>query len=144
MENASKALIMAGGILIAIAIISIGLYLFANARNIGTTTDTRLKKQEAEMFNSQFTEFITKKDNNENLTAQDVATIINLVRNAYNNIQSIELDIKPTLNGTIKNVGQNDNPKVVADILAKNSEYIMQTVEYDSFGKICKIILKEV
>ena len=38
MENASKALIIAGGILIAIAVVSIGLYLFENARNVGTTT----------------------------------------------------------------------------------------------------------
>lgn len=144
MENASKALIIAGGILIAIAVVSIGLYLFENARNVGTTTDARLKKQETEMFNAQFTEFIAKNDSGENLTAQDVATIINLVRDSYNTVQVIELDIKPISGVTIKNVGQSDNPKVIADILTKNAKYKINDMGYDSLGKICKIIIKEV
>ncbi len=50
MENASKALIIAGAILLAIIIISLGIMVVNNARS--TVGSTSLNKQEIEAFNS--------------------------------------------------------------------------------------------
>ena len=55
MENASKALIIAGAILLAIIIISLGIMVVNNARNQIGGND--LSKQEIEAFNSQWDQY---------------------------------------------------------------------------------------
>lgn len=52
MENASKALIIAGAILLAIVIISLGLVVVNNTRSV--TDNTNLNTQEIETFNNKF------------------------------------------------------------------------------------------
>ena len=52
MENASKALIIAGAILLAIVIISLGLIVINNVRE--TTDTTNLTEQEIQSFNAKF------------------------------------------------------------------------------------------
>ncbi len=55
MENASKALIIAGAILLAIVIISLGLIVVNNTRN---TVDTaNLNEQEIQAFNAKFSSY---------------------------------------------------------------------------------------
>lgn len=55
MENASKALIIAGGILLAIAIIGIGMYVYQQAA--GAIDNTKLTAQEIEAYNSEFSQY---------------------------------------------------------------------------------------
>lgn len=55
MENASKALIIAGAILLAILIISLGLLVYNQAKE--TVGSVNLDQQEIEVFNSKFTSF---------------------------------------------------------------------------------------
>lgn len=55
MENASKALIIAGAILLAIVIISLGLIVVNNTRDI--TDNTNLSEQEIQNFNAKFTSY---------------------------------------------------------------------------------------
>ena len=50
MENASKALIIAGAILLAILLISLGIYIFTGAQDV--TKNTGLQTQEAATFNA--------------------------------------------------------------------------------------------
>ncbi len=60
MENASKALLMAGGILLAVLIIGIFIYMFTNAR---TTAETRHEIETVEQmtkFNNQFESYNKK------------------------------------------------------------------------------------
>ena len=52
MENASKALIIAGAILLAIVIISLGLVVVNNTRSV--TDNANLNAQEIETFNNKF------------------------------------------------------------------------------------------
>ena len=52
MENASKALIIAGAILLAIVIISLGLIVVNNVRDV--TDNTNLSEQEIQSFNAKF------------------------------------------------------------------------------------------
>lgn len=72
MENASKALIIAGAILLSVLIISLGIMVFQNAKN--TVGSTSLSKQEIETFNSQWQAYDgTRK------TASEVKTMVQAV-----------------------------------------------------------------
>ena len=55
MENASKALIIAGAILLSIVIISLGLVVIQNTR--GTINNANVDKQAAQTFNDQWEQY---------------------------------------------------------------------------------------
>ena len=55
MENASKALIIAGAILLSILIISLGLVVYNQAKD--TVGSVNLSQQEIDAFNSKFTPY---------------------------------------------------------------------------------------
>ena len=57
MENATKALIIAGAILIAIVLISIGVNLISGAQGTINSGMSQMNEQEKSMFNSQFEGF---------------------------------------------------------------------------------------
>lgn len=57
MENASKALIIAGSILIAVLIISLGVMIFRNMSK-SVVEDTSLSKQQISEFNSKITPYV--------------------------------------------------------------------------------------
>lgn len=73
MENASKALIIAGAILLAILLISLGIMIFNQAQD--TVGNSGMSKAEITSFNSQFNKYEgTKKRGSE------VKSLINEVR----------------------------------------------------------------
>ena len=72
MENASKALIIAGAILLSILIISLGIMVYNNAKN--TVGSSNLDKQEIQTFNSQWEQY-----EGFNKTASEVKTMIQAV-----------------------------------------------------------------
>lgn len=72
MENASKALIIAGAILLAIVIISLGLVVVNNTR--GVSDNANLSEQEIQSFNSKFVAYEGK-----NVSASRVNTLIQQV-----------------------------------------------------------------
>ena len=57
MENASKALIIAGAILLSILIIAIGIYIFNSAQSTVDSSLQSMSSQEVDAFNSQFTSY---------------------------------------------------------------------------------------
>lgn len=71
MENASKALILAAGVLIGVLIISLAVYLFADFGSTSAEINKQNEKQKIVQFNSQFTSYIDKE-----LTIYDVVTIL--------------------------------------------------------------------
>ena len=92
MENASKALLMAGAILIAMLVIVLGIMLFANTRETPREYHEQLSKQEVEAFNSNFTKYLEK-----DLTVHDVVTIYNF--NEENEAKDIREKVALTVNG---------------------------------------------
>ena len=77
MENASKALIIAGAILISILIIAIGMYIYTSSTNSITGAIATMDTQEIEAFNSQWTNY------EGTLTGSQVKAMINkLIANA--------------------------------------------------------------
>ena len=57
MENATKALIIAGAILISILIIALGVMIYNNAS--GTVDSANLSDTEIQSFNSKFTQYMS-------------------------------------------------------------------------------------
>lgn len=57
MENASKALLIAGAILLAILIIAIGMFIYSSAQSNVESSITQMTTQEVQAFNSQFTSY---------------------------------------------------------------------------------------
>ena len=99
MENASRALIMAGGVLIAILLLTLFSYLFGQMASSTSSIYQSIEKHEKDEFNQQFLNYegrgITPlKRINEagveetyynNLKPQDIATLLNLAKNAKQN-----------------------------------------------------------
>lgn len=57
MENASKALIIAGAILVAILLISIAIILINSGRDVVDTGTAGMNSQKIQAFNAQFTPY---------------------------------------------------------------------------------------
>lgn len=74
MENASKALLMAAGVLIGILILSLAVYLFVSFGSTSAELHKQNEEQQIAQFNSQFTSYEGK----EGLTIYDVITVANL------------------------------------------------------------------
>lgn len=80
MENASKALLMASGILIGILILTLMITLFMSTREISTTYENKKKEESIQKFNVNFTKYLGRED----LTIHEVVTICNFaVKNGF-------------------------------------------------------------
>lgn len=79
MENASKALLIAGGVFVAIVILVIAVELFVGYRNVAETYDETMTMSEISKINKEFTKYIGRDD----ITIQEVATAIRTAQN-YN------------------------------------------------------------
>ena len=75
MENASKALLIAGAILLCILIIAIGMFIYNSAQSTITDSINTLSTQEVEAFNNQFLSYegVQKGTNIKNLMGKLIA-----------------------------------------------------------------------
>ena len=85
MENASKALIMAATILIGVAILSLGVYLFTYFGNYAKGVEDENRANQIAQFNSQFLSYQGK-----DLTIYDVITLANMAKD-YNDANFSEI-----------------------------------------------------
>ena len=76
MENASKALLMAGGVLIAILVLTVFVALKASFDNTAQSYVDRLDLQELQKYNSNFETYEDRQD----ITAQEIVTLINFAK----------------------------------------------------------------
>jgi len=60
MENASKALIIAGAILLSILIIGIGMYVYSSSTSSLDSAVSQMSANEIQAFNKQFTQYSNK------------------------------------------------------------------------------------
>lgn len=96
MENASKALIMAAGVLLGVMLISFAVYLFSVFGDYSGEVQSQMEARRVEAFNTQFTKYYGSEqrenpyDSNSEksydgpilCTAQDVVTIANLAKDS--------------------------------------------------------------
>lgn len=109
MENASKALIMAGSVLIALMILGALLLMFNNLNNYQNTESQNTREAQVVEFNNQYETY-----NRNNVRGSDLCSLLNRVAD-YNRRKSTE--------GT----GKNDEGQYLA--------YEPMTIEFDFSGK---------
>ncbi len=110
MENASKALIIAGAILLAILIISLGIMIYQQAS--GVVNNNAMSEVDISSFNQKFTQY-----QGENVRGAQINALLDQVRNnnvTYQNDSSRQVTIEgnsATWNGTGKVSGNLINPQ---------------------------------
>lgn len=157
MENASKALLMAAGVLIGVLVLSLAVYLFitfgASAREIRA----RIDDSQISKFNSNFTIYSGRED----ITIYDIISLANLAQENneyYKNYADFETNYKITVKlGTeeIQNKTQeqkqtllqaNNGTDLSAGELIKKY-HLKQTansgIKYNSIGRVSKVQFQE-
>ena len=87
MENASKALIIAGGILLAIMILALLVYMGTAMTDMAESQDRKLAAQQLEEFNKSYLVY-----NKTRMYGTDVITVVNKAINHNKNIGASETD----------------------------------------------------
>lgn len=135
MENASKALLLAGGVLIAILILTLGITLYTQLSNQSREYNKTISEVELEKFNSNFDVYIGRKD----IKAQEIVTVVNLAQEYGNQVQiylrssKMEFTASKTQEDFIKE-NQDKLFKCTLNTSASNSN-----PTYDENGKIVKL-----
>ena len=83
MENATKALLIAGTVLIAIIMVSIAVYLYSLYSGQAKQYSETISAVELEKFNSKFDVYLGR----ENITAQEIVSVVNLAKEYNDQIQ---------------------------------------------------------
>ena len=117
MENASKALIIAGAILISILIIAIGMYIYTSSTGTITDTISQMDTQAIEAFNANWTNYegtmsgsqikamINKMIGNAESYQEEQAKVVGLDYQATNGAANINLSYDgANLTGFINNL----------------------------------------
>lgn len=87
MENASKALLMAAGVLIGLLIISLAVFLFFDFASTSGRLHEQIRNDQINQFNAQFTSYEGK----EGITFYDIITVTNLAKDS-NNAKQLDSD----------------------------------------------------
>ena len=126
MENASKALLMAAGVLMGVLILSLAVYLYTSFSSSTAAMEKQMELDEINNFNNKFLAYDGKTD----LTIYDVYTVANLA--AENNIKY-----------EIENEGMQSGNFYIAVSIKKtgvvtktNIEKDVNKLDYNSFIKI--------
>lgn len=92
MENATKALFLAAGVLIGILILTLGVYLYNSLSSYRDNVDMQMEVNALNQFNTQFMQYVNvEEDGGDELftiTIQDIVTVASL---AYENNQQYSL-----------------------------------------------------
>ena len=118
MENASKALLMAAGMLIGILILTLIITLFASSTELSNGYEREKKAEEIQQFNVNFMKYIGK-----NLTIHEVVTICNFaIEKGFNREDIIGFKTKADIKG--------DNPNYKITINSYSPEGYIDSISF--------------
>lgn len=135
MENASKALMMAAGVLIGLLILSLAVYLFANFGSASAEAHRRNAENQINQFNAQFTIYEGRTD----VTIHDIVTIANLAKSSNASYELTEqtdsnyyivVNAK-TATGTKSNI-QNYNNSKLEELIKYDLDNLVTTYNEDN------------
>lgn len=129
MENASKALMIAAGVFIAIIILSIGVALYNQFNTHAEGYIQQWDSVELNKFNSNFETYIGRKD----VTAQEVVTV-------YNKIKKYEdkgIDISLVVPGGTTLESEEDVTTFLKDNM--QNSFSCSSITYGSYGQVSGI-----
>ena len=125
MDNASKALVMVGAILISVMLISLGVFLFTYARDQAESTTGMMDSTKVGAFNAQFLPYC-----GDNIKGTSVVTLISNV--TASNVQNPEFpvetpgfessaDVTRTSTYTVEEVYDEDDGHIVELTITENT-----------------------
>lgn len=114
MENASKALLLGGGILIGLIVMSIGVYLFASYSGNATSYDQSRQATETRKFNVNFTKFEGRTD----ITIQEIVTLAKFAKQYE---EENDIHIKITIEGKGDINKPENSEEYFIDLIKNNS-----------------------
>lgn len=128
MENASKALLIAGAILLAILLISLGIYIFQQAQS--TINNSGMTKAEVSTFNNQFAKY-----EGDSVKGASVKSLIQEVNANNASDESASKENTVTLKGVA--VAKDEKGKEVENVYLTNTIKNTQTykVEISKYEK---------
>ena len=138
MENASKALIIAGAILLAILLITLGIYIFQQSQS--TVNNSGMSQAEVQSFNSQFIKY-----EGTSVKGSAVKSLVQEVN--ANNSQDESNEHQISITGGIAKAsasgsGAGSHRYLTNDV--KNTKtYTVKITEYGKNGRISKIEISE-
>lgn len=160
MENASKALIMAGGILIALLIIGSLVLMFTSLQDYRNSEEQSTKDTQVAKFNDQFEPY--KKDD---LTLMELKSVYNKIESNNKKYPEYEIEFRIEIekkvqknnlqfiyakeenDGTlsdIENYSINNDLKTLEDEIKINTKFKCKSVAYDNDnGRISKMIFEQ-
>ena len=137
MENASKALLMAGGVLLGVLILALMVTLFASASGLSKTYEETKQSEAIQQFNSNFTKYLGKK-----LTTHEVVTICNFANINNNKVKNVNVANgrnKDDIYSDLETAEQYRKDNGISDTYKVEVVYKMEIEEYDNFGYVSKI-----
>ena len=142
MENASKAMLISGGVLVAMLVLAIGVYLFANYSNIALSYEQKIETIEIQKFNANFIKFEGRK----NITIHEIVTLANFAKQYEKQTGThIKLDIQGKTNDLINWLNdfttEEENKKIIEELIKKyvDTEFELRDLKYDNSGKVKSI-----
>lgn len=134
MENASNALLIAGGVLIGILILSLAVYLFTSFGTTSAEINQRNARQQIVEFNTQYTVYANRED----LTIYDIITVANMANqnnSQYGYVNNFATDYEISIyldSQRIDNKSQDEFDTLMQESLGNNQKYKSGTPEYYS------------
>lgn len=148
MENASKALIMAGGVLIGILIISLAVYIFTDFGSTSAKINAQNAQKQITEFNSKFTSYegYKDKDGNWKITIYDIITLASYAKENnqyYEDTIEEQIDVKINKE-VIQNNTNEENQKLISKYTRDGIlKFKCSKVEYNARGKVKSITFME-
>ena len=139
MENASKALIMAGGVLIGILIISLAVYLFTDFGSTSAQINAQNSQKQITEFNSKFTAY----EGNDNITIYDIITLAGYAKENneyYKDAEDEKIDVKIGNETCLNRTSQELINKYVSN--EKLKKFMCSGIKYNKRGKVESITFK--
>lgn len=140
MDNASKALIIAGAILIAVMLVSLGVMLYNTAAGVAESTTGTVESLGIEGYNAQFNQYMGER--------QRAAVAQGLIDKVITNNANADTTISVQLIGTSGTgmttsiAATNDQASLITmrnTITSKNTVYKIEIGGYDTSGTINSI-----
>ena len=130
MENASKALIIAGAILISIVLITLGVVILGQGQEV--VNSSNMDAQAISSFNSQFTQY-----EGDSVTGSRVNTLINAVISS-NTVSNRDGEVNKLINITVAN-GTDITLKTSTASTASDITYVSGVTTRAKSGTIYKV-----
>ena len=121
MENASHALLIAGGVLIGVLILTIGVYLYTMFGDGSASLSDQLTQRQTDEFNAQFYKY----ENLETIRIHDIISVANLAKQNNLNYEYTSINEGPYyITVTISNLSGSEGANLETIDTEKSNELL--------------------